>query len=91
MANNLKLSDAVKLVLDGADSDETYDKLCPVSPGSYQFNRPKKDKDGKDIPLKPFADAYPEYLTRGKFRDKVEAAQAKKKAAPTPAPRAEET
>ena len=91
----LKLNDAIKQVVEGADSDATYDQLCPVSPGQYQFSRPAKDKDGKEIPLKSFDVAYPEYLTRGKFRQKVEdvlvqkakdAEKPKVKSAPKPAP-----
>ncbi len=75
-----KVSDAVKRVVAGEDSDKVYDELCPVSPGQYALVR-EKDQT--------FQEAFPDYMNRGEFRNLVEQA-AGAKATPEPAPEPEQ-
>lgn len=68
----LTLSDAVRAVIDGADSDETYDTVFPphVRPG--QFAHRVQDKallPGEDSG--DFDKCYPDYVTRHQFRELV--------------------
>ncbi len=95
-------NEAIKAVVDGADSDAIYDQFCPQhnTPGAFalRFVRKKLTKDEqakvKDVkdPAEAFAACYPDYIGRQKFRDAVAAAQTsekKKTAAPkaTPTPK----